>query len=81
MCAQTHEAQFKEHRHVPGHRIAPPPPPLPCSIDDSVARADWGWKHDYDLDAMTRDMLIALAPSLGVPVPATLSGTGTRRDK
>lgn len=29
----------------------------PQSIDDSVARLDWGWKHEYDLDAMTVDML------------------------
>lgn len=29
----------------------------PQSIDDSVARADWGWKHEYDLAAMTKDML------------------------
>jgi nucleoside-diphosphate-sugar epimerase len=29
----------------------------PQSIDDSVARADWGWKPDYDLARMTRDML------------------------
>jgi nucleoside-diphosphate-sugar epimerase len=29
----------------------------PQSIDDSVARADWGWKHEYDLDKMTKDML------------------------
>jgi len=29
----------------------------PQSIDDSVARADWGWKHEYDLDRMTADML------------------------
>ncbi len=29
----------------------------PQSIDDSVARKDWGWKHEYDLPAMTRDML------------------------
>jgi nucleoside-diphosphate-sugar epimerase len=29
----------------------------PQSIDDSVARRDWGWKHEYDLDAMTVDML------------------------
>jgi len=29
----------------------------PQSIDDSVARADWGWKEDYDLQSMTRDML------------------------
>ena len=29
----------------------------PRSIDDSVARADWGWKHEYDLPAMTADMI------------------------
>lgn len=29
----------------------------PQSIDDSVARADWGWKEEFDLDSMTKDML------------------------
>lgn len=29
----------------------------PQSIDDSVAQAQWDWKPDYDLDAMTKDML------------------------
>jgi nucleoside-diphosphate-sugar epimerase len=29
----------------------------PQSIDDSVARNDWGWKPEYDLAAMTKDML------------------------
>jgi nucleoside-diphosphate-sugar epimerase len=29
----------------------------PASIDDSVARSDWGWKEEYDLAAMTADML------------------------
>jgi len=29
----------------------------PQSIDDSSAREDWGWKHDFDLTAMTTDML------------------------
>lgn len=29
----------------------------PESIDDSVARKDWGWKPQFDLDAMTKDML------------------------
>ena len=29
----------------------------PGSIDDSCARAEWGWNHDYDLDKMTTDML------------------------
>ncbi len=29
----------------------------PKSIDDSDARADWGWKHEYDLPKMVADML------------------------
>ena len=29
----------------------------PYSIDDSVARRDWGWKEEYNLDRMTEDML------------------------
>jgi len=29
----------------------------PQSIDDSVARKDWGWAHEYDLERMTEDML------------------------
>jgi nucleoside-diphosphate-sugar epimerase len=32
----------------------------PQSIDDSVARVDWGWKHEYDLSKMTMDMLANL---------------------
>ncbi len=32
----------------------------PNSIDDSCAREEWDWEPDYDLDAMTRDMLDAL---------------------
>ena len=32
----------------------------PKSIDDTVARRDWGWKEEYHLDKMTEDMLINL---------------------
>jgi nucleoside-diphosphate-sugar epimerase len=32
----------------------------PGSIDDTHAREDWGWKPEYDLDAMTTDMLFHL---------------------
>ncbi len=32
----------------------------PQSIDDSVARRDWGWKEDFDLAGMTGDMLVNL---------------------
>jgi len=36
----------------------------PQSIDDSVARSDWGWKEDFDLAAMTKDMLENVKPRL-----------------
>ena len=29
----------------------------PQSIDDSTARNDWGWKPEYDLKKMTKDMM------------------------
>jgi nucleoside-diphosphate-sugar epimerase len=33
----------------------------PSSLDDSVARTDWGWKNEYSLEMMTKDMLDHLA--------------------
>jgi len=38
----------------------------PKAIDDSQARKDWGWRHEYDLAKMTRDMLDKLSTKLGV---------------
>jgi nucleoside-diphosphate-sugar epimerase len=32
----------------------------PSVIDDSKARADWGWKPTYDLPAIVADMLAKL---------------------
>ena len=29
----------------------------PQSIDDCIARRDWGWKHEYNLEKMTQEML------------------------
>lgn len=36
----------------------------PLVIDDSKARADWGWQHTYDLPAIVNDMLAKLSPRL-----------------
>jgi nucleoside-diphosphate-sugar epimerase len=51
-------------RHVPGFTCTYEPDRRqaiadgwPRSIDDSAARAEWGWKPTYDLEALTRDML------------------------
>ncbi|MFL9844171.1 L-threonine 3-dehydrogenase [Flavobacterium rhizosphaerae] len=32
----------------------------PESIDDTPARNDWGWQHEFNLEAMTADMLMHL---------------------
>ncbi|MUU78953.1 NAD-dependent epimerase/dehydratase family protein [Winogradskyella endarachnes] len=32
----------------------------PSSIDDTAARKDWNWSHDFDLKKMTQEMLIQL---------------------
>lgn len=32
----------------------------PKSIDDTYARKDWHWKHEFDLDAITKTMLTEL---------------------
>ena len=37
----------------------------PDCMDDSCARKEWDWKPEYDLDAMTRDMLEKLKIKLG----------------
>lgn len=33
----------------------------PNKLDDTCARMEWGWKPEYDLDAMTRDMIDKLS--------------------
>ncbi len=51
-------------KHIPGFSIAYAPDyrqaianSWPQSINDAEARNDWGWKHEYDLERMTKDML------------------------
>jgi nucleoside-diphosphate-sugar epimerase len=34
----------------------------PGSVDDGAARAEWGWRPEYDLERMTADMLEKLTP-------------------
>lgn len=38
----------------------------PRGVDDSLARRDWHWKHEYDLSLMTKDMM----KSLGACAPS-----------
>lgn len=37
----------------------------PNSLDDTCAREEWGWQPEYDLDAMTKDMLAKLKERFG----------------
>jgi nucleoside-diphosphate-sugar epimerase len=59
-----HQIAAEIKKHLPNFTIAYKPDyrqaiadSWPQSIDDSVARSDWGWKHEYDLSRMTTDML------------------------
>ncbi len=38
----------------------------PDRLDDSAAREQWGWRPQYDLDAMTADMLERLSDKIGI---------------
>jgi nucleoside-diphosphate-sugar epimerase len=60
-------------KHIPGFTTCYEPDfrqdiadTWPMSIDDSMARSDWGWQHEFDLDKMTIIMLEKLREKLGV---------------
>jgi nucleoside-diphosphate-sugar epimerase len=36
----------------------------PNSMNDSAAREEWGWEPEYDLEAMTKDMIEVLSKKL-----------------
>jgi threonine 3-dehydrogenase len=62
-------------RAIPGARITVKPDPVrqaildswPRTLDDALARRDWGWRHEYDLPRMTDD----LVPKLRDLLPQT----------
>mgnify|MGYP001474824571 CR=1 FL=1 len=37
----------------------------PASLDDGAARAEWGWRPEWDLTSMTVDMLERLGERIG----------------
>jgi nucleoside-diphosphate-sugar epimerase len=60
-------------KHIPGFTVIYKPDyrqqiaeSWPQSIDDSVAKDDWGWKPKYDLATMTTDMIENLKSEMSV---------------
>ena len=59
-------------RHVPGFQMEYNVDPVkdvisrswPNSLDDTCAREEWGWKPQWDLESMTKDMLEKVAAKL-----------------
>jgi nucleoside-diphosphate-sugar epimerase len=58
-------------KHIPGFSISYQPDfrqaiadSWPRSIDDSMARKDWGWMHGFDLEKMTPEILRRLSEML-----------------
>jgi nucleoside-diphosphate-sugar epimerase len=70
-------------KHLPGFVIDYDVDPVrqaiadswPMSIDDSVARSEWGWSPRYDLTTMTSDMLNKLKHRLRSAPSLTLGDT------
>lgn len=64
----------KIKEHIPGFRMSYELDPLrqkiadswPNSLDDSCARNEWDWHPEYDLEAMTIDMISHLQQKFGI---------------
>ena len=65
MSFTPEEVAASIRKHIPGFAIDYQIDPVrqaiadswPDCIDDGAARREWGWSPDYDLEAMTEDML------------------------
>lgn len=62
------ELALEIKKHIEGFNISYQPDfrqkiaeSWPESIDDSIARKDWGWKPEFNLQSMTEDMIVNLA--------------------
>ncbi len=73
MSFEPEQLFAKIREYVPGLRIRYEVDPVrqaiatswPDSMDDSCAREEWDWTPTYNLDEMTRDMLLHLREKLG----------------
>lgn len=73
MSFSPEEIAAEVKKHIPNFKINYAPDfrqaiadSWPKSIDNSVARADWGWRHEYDLAKMTEVMLKNLKVKLNL---------------
>lgn len=71
MSFSAGELAAEIRKHLPAFKVTYAPDARqaiadswPQSVDDSAARRDWGWKEEYDLPAMTADMLSRLGRRL-----------------
>lgn len=46
----------------------------PDCLEDYAARVEWGWKPEYGLDEMTRDMLVTISKRRGIPFEIKTGG-------
>jgi threonine 3-dehydrogenase len=68
MSPTAEEIADAVRRRVPGVRLTFRSDPVrqaildswPRRLDDSAAREDWGWRHRYDLEAMSDDLVALL---------------------
>ena len=64
MSFMTAEISATIKKHIPEFTVSYHPDfrqtiadSWPASIDDSKAREDWNWHHEFNLESMTLDML------------------------
>jgi nucleoside-diphosphate-sugar epimerase len=71
LTPETLAAEIRQH--IPEFRMSYAVDPMrqaiadswPQRLDDSAARAEWGWAPKYDMAAMTSEMLMKLGEKLG----------------
>ena len=80
MSFSAGELALEIQKHLPDFKIAYKPDfrqaiadSWPMSIDDSLARAEWGWNPKFDLSKMTKDMIERLSKSPSPPLKGRFS--------
>ncbi len=88
MSFSAGELAAEIRNHLPGFQVTFAPDSRqaiadswPRSVDDSAARRDWGWREEFDLKAMTSDMLTRLAQRLGTGQKTFNTAGGPRRKR